>query len=299
MGFVDNKNLIKGSLTELGYKKLLEGTFNPKFIILSDDGIDYSLIDTTNTSDPYYKFRNYPIIEPSTVEEGYKYRLITLPEGFTRLPVITTNIDSLNINYGNYSDLIIEIKNFFETGYFIRSSNKFICMPAADKINAIENVGVVRLYTGQSRMSGGDCTIQIEGIETGVIKNIAVSVAGGSNDYALSQIDISSVYKSVPKVKINQVKPTAIADIEPDVPIVDFGDPTRDQPSDRPTFDGGNPTSGGGSAGSGTSSGGGGVIENSSDNGTSSGGGALNEPIIPPDITTFVPTINKPGLLSD
>lgn len=176
MAFVSNKDFIVGKLTQLGYKQLLEGKFNPKYVVLSDDGIDYSLIDTTNVNDPYNKLRETPIIEPSSVQEGYKYRLISLPTGFQKLPLLNTNTENLSIKFGQAFTLTLEIKNFNEAGYFIRTNNKAICYPQSGQINVISNLGTVNLITGQTRMVTGSCVIQIEAIESGIIKNIPVTV---------------------------------------------------------------------------------------------------------------------------
>ena len=105
MGYLDNDTIVVDAiLTKHGRKLLAEGSaINPTHFALSDDGIDYTLWNTSSPSgssgyDDY--ITKLPMIEAITDDAGQmKYTLVTLPQNTRYMPVIilpgSPNTDNL------------------------------------------------------------------------------------------------------------------------------------------------------------------------------------------------------------
>jgi len=114
MGFLDNDTVVVDAiLTKHGRKLLADGLpINPSHFALSDDGIDYSLWNTTSDSgssgyDDY--ITNLPMIEAVPDDAALmKYKLISLPQNTQYMPII-------NLGVGAPSDHIYTITSEADT----------------------------------------------------------------------------------------------------------------------------------------------------------------------------------------
>jgi hypothetical protein len=103
MAFLDSQTItIDAILTQRGRELLAQnGNLNITSFALADDEIDYTLYDPTHPGGSAFydvALRNTPIFEPLTDEtQMLKYKLVTLNQGVTSIPVITIAQSSISV----------------------------------------------------------------------------------------------------------------------------------------------------------------------------------------------------------
>jgi len=128
MGYLDNSVVtVDAILTNKGRQLLAQGNFNITQFALADDEIDYTLYNPTNPSGSAYygqAIENMPLLEAFPQEtQMMKYKLVTLPRGTARLPILDLGYTSIVIKQGASLAITPETLNYlggntFETsGY--------------------------------------------------------------------------------------------------------------------------------------------------------------------------------------
>ena len=104
MGYLNNSTItVDAILTKKGRELLARGRdeFKITQFALSDDEIDYDLYNTEHPlGTAYYgaAIENMPIIEAISDEtQMMKYKLVTLPKGTARIPVVDAGVTVLNL----------------------------------------------------------------------------------------------------------------------------------------------------------------------------------------------------------
>ena len=119
MGYLDNSAVtIDAVLTLKGRELLAKGMseFNITQFAVGDDEVDYSLWNTDHPlGSAYYGtiIENMPITEAVPDEtQALKYKLITLPKGSTRIPIISVGSTSLTLNAAQSATVTPTTLNF-------------------------------------------------------------------------------------------------------------------------------------------------------------------------------------------
>ena len=119
MGFLNNTTVtVDAILTKKGRELLAQGTnaFNITKFALSDDEVDYRLFDTShpNGTDFYGAvIENMPLLEAFSDENHVmRYKLVTLPKGSARIPVVRVGSTVLNLESGESSIIRPQTVNF-------------------------------------------------------------------------------------------------------------------------------------------------------------------------------------------
>lgn len=146
MAYVDNKTItVDAVLTKRGRELLAQtGNLNITSFALADDEIDYSLYNPNHPQGSAYydiAIRNTPVFQPLSDEtQSMKYKLITLAQGITSIPVISLNIQSIDVQKDNKSDNIISPTTNpaynLTLGYTAILSNKKLGTLIVDQTNA-------------------------------------------------------------------------------------------------------------------------------------------------------------------
>lgn len=107
MGYLDNSSVVVDAvLTKKGRERLSQGrgAFTITKFAVADDGIDYSLYNTSHPlGSAFYGnlIENLPIIEAIPDEtQVMKYKLVTLPRETNQIPVINIGISSVDLTFG-------------------------------------------------------------------------------------------------------------------------------------------------------------------------------------------------------
>lgn len=102
MGYLDNTEItVDAILTKKGRQKLASGqSLNITKFALGDDEIDYTLYEPAHPlGSAYYDsaITSLPILEASPDEtQVLRYKLVTLPKGTTKIPVVSLGISSIS-----------------------------------------------------------------------------------------------------------------------------------------------------------------------------------------------------------
>ena len=101
MAYLDNTTItVDAILTKKGREKLAAGQpLNISQFALGDDEIDYTLYDAGHPKGSAFydnSILKTPILEASPDEtQALKYKLVTLPKGTTKLPVVSINVSTI------------------------------------------------------------------------------------------------------------------------------------------------------------------------------------------------------------
>jgi len=146
MAYVDNKSItVDAVLTKRGRELLAQtGNLNITSFALADDEVNYNLYNPNHPQGSAYydiAIRNTPVFQPLSDEtQSMKYKLVTLAQGVTSIPVISLNIQSIDVQKDNKSDNIISPTTNpaynLTLGYTAILSNKKVGTLIVDQTNA-------------------------------------------------------------------------------------------------------------------------------------------------------------------
>ena len=114
MAYLDNKTIIvDATLTKKGRELLAtNGNLNITAFALADDEIDYGLYQPNHPQGTAYNdfaLRNTPIFEAFFDEtQLMKYKLVTLNQGVTGIPIILLNIDKISVQSTYTGDVSVQ-----------------------------------------------------------------------------------------------------------------------------------------------------------------------------------------------
>jgi len=119
MGYLDNTTVVVDAILTKKGRELLargDGSFNVTQFALSDDEIDYGLWNPNHPNGSAFAgeaIENMPVIEAFPDENQImRNKLITLPRGTTKLPIITVGLAKITINVGGSTVVNPETLNF-------------------------------------------------------------------------------------------------------------------------------------------------------------------------------------------
>jgi hypothetical protein len=216
MGYLNNTIVtVDAILTDVGRQLLAQqnGQFQITQFSLADDEIDYTLYNPTNPSGSAYygqAIENMPLLEAfPQATQTMKYKLVTLPRGTAKLPILDIGYSSIILKQGASLAITPQTLNYlggntFETaGYTatisdIRLFNTFegvgINTPAVTALNLANQTTTIgtsvsrtvvgstinmtattinTLFNTQTQLQ---CTLTIEGRDSGAFITIPVTV---------------------------------------------------------------------------------------------------------------------------
>ena len=150
MAYIDNQTItVDAILTQKGRQLLAQnGNLNIQSFALADDEIDYTLYNPNNPNGSAFydiALRNTPIFEPLTDEtQVMKYKLVTLNQGVTSIPVISISQDKILVTSTYTGDIIINPSTNpaynLQAGYTAILGNKNVGLLIVQQTNAVNSV---------------------------------------------------------------------------------------------------------------------------------------------------------------
>jgi hypothetical protein len=163
MGYLNNTIVTVDAILTTKGRQLLaqnDGTFRITQFALADDEIDYTLYNPNHPSGSAYygqAIENMPLLEAFPLEtQTMKYKLVTLPRGTAKMPILNVGYSSITIKQGASLAITPQTLNYiggntFETsGYSytigdVRTMATFegvgINTPSATTLNATTTLG--------------------------------------------------------------------------------------------------------------------------------------------------------------
>lgn len=206
MGYLDNTSLtVDAILTKRGRQLLSQGALNITKFAVSDDEIDYRLYDPAHGNGTNYygeAIEKLPLLEAFADEsQMMRHKLISLPRGTNRLPIIGAGVSSLNLSVGESISLIPRVINdtsIVQTYTLILDNSKIATITPStvatggvgetggtvgdpnDERISVTKFGTSFLITAKSLITTTDSTITIFGNDTGGSVTIPITVNADS-----------------------------------------------------------------------------------------------------------------------
>lgn len=166
MGYLNNTSVVVDAILTKKGRELLarnDGSFQITQFSLSDDEIDYTLYNPNHPSGSAYygeAIEAMPIVEAFPDDtQIMKYKLITLPRGTAKLPVLNIGYTSISLKQGASLAINPQTLNYLgvnstfeQSGYIatigdVRTMSNFsgvgINTPAANTLNSTTTIGTV------------------------------------------------------------------------------------------------------------------------------------------------------------
>jgi hypothetical protein len=146
MGYLDNSVVtVDAILTTKGRQLLSQGNFNITQFALADDEIDYTLYNPTHPSGSAYygeAIENMPLLEALPQEtQVMKYKLVTLPRGTAKMPIIGGINSQYNLQQGASLAITPQTLNYLGGNTF-ESSGYTATISDVRLFNQFEGVGI-------------------------------------------------------------------------------------------------------------------------------------------------------------
>lgn len=164
MAYLNNASIIVDAILTKKGRELLarnDGSFRITQFSVSDDEVDYTLYNPTHPSGSAFygeAIENMPVLQAFPNDtEIMKYKLITLPRGTAKLPVLDLGYSNIVLKQGSSLSITPQTLNYLgatstfeQSGYVatigdVRTLNKFngvgINTPEATSLNATSTIG--------------------------------------------------------------------------------------------------------------------------------------------------------------
>ena len=149
MGYLNNKTVtVDAILTKKGRELLArnDGSFRITQFSLSYDEVDYTLYNPNHPSGSAFygeAIENMPIIEAFPDEtQDMKYKLITLPRGTAKLPVLEVGYTTITLKQGSSLSITPQTLNYLGTNSTFEASGYVATIGDSRTLSNFEGVGV-------------------------------------------------------------------------------------------------------------------------------------------------------------
>ena len=149
MGFQNNTAVtVDAILTKKGRELLArgDGSFRITQFALSDDEIDYTLYNPNHPSGSAYygeAIENMPLLEAFPDEtQIMKYKLVTLPRGTARMPVLDIGYSAITIKQGASLAITPQTLNYLSQTSLFESSGYTFTISDVRLFNTFNGVGI-------------------------------------------------------------------------------------------------------------------------------------------------------------
>jgi hypothetical protein len=149
MGYLNNTSVVVDAiLTDKGRQLLAQndGSFQITQFSLADDEVDYTLYNPNHPSGSAFygeAIENMPIIQafPES-NEIMKYKLITLPRGTAKLPVVTVGYNTIILKQGSSLSLTPQTLNYLGATSTFEQSGYVATIGDVRTMSAFNGVGI-------------------------------------------------------------------------------------------------------------------------------------------------------------
>jgi len=149
MGYLNNTSVVVDAiLTDKGRQLLAQndGSFQITQFSLSDDEVDYTLYNPNHPSGSAFygeAIENMPIIQAfPDANEIMKYKLITLPRGTAKLPVVTVGYNTIILKQGSSLSLTPQTLNYLGATSTFEQSGYVATIGDVRTMSAFNGVGI-------------------------------------------------------------------------------------------------------------------------------------------------------------
>jgi hypothetical protein len=149
MGYLNNTAVTVDAILTAKGRELLargDGSFRITQFALSDDEIDYTLYNPTQPSGSAFygeAIENMPLLEAFPDEtQIMKYKLVTLPRGTARMPVLDIGYSSITIKQGASLAITPQTLNYLSQTALYESSGYTFTISDVRLFNSFNGIGI-------------------------------------------------------------------------------------------------------------------------------------------------------------
>ena len=149
MGYLNNTAVTVDAILTAKGRELLargDGSFRITQFALSDDEIDYTLYNPTQPSGSAFfgeAIENMPLLEAFPDEtQIMKYKLVTLPRGTARMPVLDIGYSSITIKQGASLAITPQTLNYLSQTALYESSGYTFTISDVRLFNSFTGIGI-------------------------------------------------------------------------------------------------------------------------------------------------------------
>lgn len=148
MGYLDNSSVtVDAILTRRGRELLSrnDGSFRITQFALGDDEIDYTLYNENHPDGSQYfgeAIENLPLVEAFPDENNIMiHKLVTLPRGTTKLPILQVGSTTVNIGLGQQNSISPQTFNFAGVNNTVETSGYLFTIADRRLVSSFVGVG--------------------------------------------------------------------------------------------------------------------------------------------------------------
>ena len=199
MGYLDNTSItVDAILTKRGRELLArgDGSFNITQFALADDEVDYTLYNENHPNGSQYygeAIENLPLLEAIPDENNIMiHKLVTLPRGTTKLPIVTCNISKVQLSLGATTTVSPNTLNFQGLANIVETGGYLATIADRRLLVAFEGVGGAAASTTARPFSNSALSETIKGASFSLTA-INSTTLFGTNTKLLTTLTIEGV----------------------------------------------------------------------------------------------------------
>jgi len=180
MAYLSNKEyILDATLTKKGRELLAKGEFDVTYFALGDDDVDYTLWNPNHPKGSAYfgeAIENIPVMEAPTDETQVMLsKLISLPRGTSRIPVISIGSTSISLKQGASITITPQTLNYGGATSSYENSGYIVTVNDSRLLSKFSGVGISDFTS--------DATVTPSGV------NLTKSEVGTSFSLTSTQLD--------------------------------------------------------------------------------------------------------------
>lgn len=199
MGYLDNSSIIVDAILTKKGRELLarqDGSFKITQFALSDDEIDYTLFNENHPNGSQYSgeaIENMHIVEAFPDDNNIMVsKLVTLPRGTTKMPVITANVSKIQLSLGSTTTINPETLNLNGVATLKEPGGYLATIADRRLLTTFSGVGTTKQTSTQRPYSNSSLSETIKGTSF-TLTAISSTSLFGSNTRLLTSITIEGV----------------------------------------------------------------------------------------------------------
>ena len=199
MGYLDNTSItVDAILTKRGRELLArgDGSFRITQFALADDEVDYTLFNENHPNGSQYygeAIENMPLLEAIPDENNIMiHKLVTLPRGTTKLPIVTCNVSKIQLSLGASTTVSPNTLNFQGLANVVESGGYIATIADRRLLVSFEGIGGAAASSTVSPFSNSALSETIKGVSFSLTA-INSTTLFGNNTKLLTTLTVEGV----------------------------------------------------------------------------------------------------------
>ena len=199
MGYLDNSSVtVDAILTRRGRELLSrnDGSFRITQFALGDDEIDYTLYNENHPDGSQFfgeAIENSPIIEAFPDENNIMiHKLVTLPRGTTKLPILQVGSEKVTIGLGQQNSVAPQTFNFAGVNNTVETSGYLFTIADRRLVSSFVGVGANSTAATNIPVTGERLSQTVRG-ESGTLTGINSTTLFGNNNTLTTTLTITGL----------------------------------------------------------------------------------------------------------